>query len=143
MLCLTGPGGADRREVHGDSVALYLPFCDRMAEAYSASDLVVSRAGAGTLAELAACGTAAVLVPYPRAADDHQTANAAARVAAGAAVLLREQDIGALLDTVVALLENPAALAAMRAAQSREHALNRWDDLVDAVAPARHGEAPA
>lgn len=57
--------------------AMFMPFSDRMAALMSAADLVVSRAGAGTLAELIRCETPAILVPYPQAADDHQRANAA------------------------------------------------------------------
>ncbi len=57
--------------------AVFTPFCDQVAELLSAADLVVSRAGAGTLAELVRCETPAILVPYPSAAYDHQSANAA------------------------------------------------------------------
>lgn len=135
LLCLTGPGGADRADVHAGFTARYLPFCDRMAEAYAAADLAVSRAGAGTLAELAACRTPAVLVPYPRSADDHQTANARARERSGAAVLVPESELAALGDRVLRLLADAPALAAMQEALGREHALNRWEDLVDAIAP--------
>lgn len=72
-----------------------LPFIDDMAAAYGAADLVIARAGALTLAELAAVGVAAILVPYPYAVDDHQTKNAAHFVAVGAAVLIAEQDLSA------------------------------------------------
>ena len=143
LLCLTGPGGAERTDAHGAGVARYLPFCDRMAEAYSAADLAVSRAGAGTLAELAACGTPAVLVPYPRAADDHQTANARAREAAGGAVLVRESELGGLRDRVDRLLSDEPGLAGMRACLAREHALNRWEELVDDIAGGPGREASA
>jgi UDP-N-acetylglucosamine--N-acetylmuramyl-(pentapeptide) pyrophosphoryl-undecaprenol N-acetylglucosamine transferase len=66
------------------------PFIDDMAAAYAWADLVVCRAGALTLAELAAAGVGAVLVPFPFAVDDHQTHNARSAVAAGAALLLPE-----------------------------------------------------
>ena len=56
---------------------MFTPFCDQVAELLSAADLVVSRAGAGTIAELIRCATPAILVPYPQAADNHQAANAA------------------------------------------------------------------
>jgi UDP-N-acetylglucosamine--N-acetylmuramyl-(pentapeptide) pyrophosphoryl-undecaprenol N-acetylglucosamine transferase len=72
-----------------------LPFIDDMAAAYGAADLVIARAGALTLAELAAVGVAAILVPYPHAVDDHQTKNAAQFVAVGAAVLIAEKDLSA------------------------------------------------
>ncbi|TDR48726.1 UDP-N-acetylglucosamine-N-acetylmuramylpentapeptide N-acetylglucosamine transferase [Tahibacter aquaticus] len=68
------------------------PFIDDMAAAYAWADLIVCRAGALTLAEIAAAGCAAVLVPYPHAVDDHQTRNADAFVAAGAALRLAETE---------------------------------------------------
>lgn len=63
-------------------------FIEDMAAAYSWADLVVCRAGALTIAELAAAGAASILVPFPHAVDDHQTKNAAWMVQAGAAILL-------------------------------------------------------
>ena len=71
------------------------PFIDDMAGAYAWADFVVCRAGALTLAELAAAGVGAVLVPFPFAVDDHQTANAQAMVGAGAALLLSEDEASA------------------------------------------------
>ena len=68
-------------------------FIDDMAGAYAWADLVVCRAGASTVAELAAAGVAAVLVPFPAAVDDHQTRNAEYLVRAGAAVLVQERDL--------------------------------------------------
>lgn len=133
LLCLTGPGGADRIQRHGALIARYLPFCDRMAEAYSAADLTVSRAGAGTLAELAACRTPAILVPYPRAADDHQTANARARELEGGALLLREAELSALKNIVLQRLSNAEGLVRMRTALAQAHALNRWEELIDDI----------
>ncbi len=65
-------------------------FVDDMAAAYAWADLVICRAGALTLAELAAAGVASILVPYPNAVDDHQTKNAQAMVAAGGAMLVAE-----------------------------------------------------
>ena len=68
-------------------------FIDDMAGAYAAADLVVSRAGALTVAELAAAGVASVLVPFPAAVDDHQTKNAAWLAEAGAARVVAEQGL--------------------------------------------------
>ena len=59
-----------------------MPFIDDMAAHYAQADLVICRAGASTIAELAAAGVASVLVPFPHAVDDHQTSNA--RFLAGA-----------------------------------------------------------
>ena len=71
------------------------PFIDDMADAYAWADFVVCRAGALTLAELAAAGLGAVLLPFPYAVDDHQTRNAEAFVAAGAAELVQDRDFDA------------------------------------------------
>lgn len=68
-------------------------FIDDMAAAYAWADLVICRAGAMTVCELAAAGVAAVLVPFPFAVDDHQTRNAKYLSDAGAAVLVRESDL--------------------------------------------------
>lgn len=70
-----------------------LPFIDDMALRYAAADLVLCRAGALTVAELAAAGVAGVLVPFPHAVDDHQTGNARFLAAAGAAILLPQAEL--------------------------------------------------
>ena len=78
VYCLTGldkgsVGPRELRPPHGPMVqAWFEPFSDRMGVLLSAADLVVSRAGAGTLAELVRCETPAVLIPFPQAADNHQ-----------------------------------------------------------------------
>lgn len=109
---------------------------DRMAELLVAADLVVARSGGTTVAELAEVGRAAILVPLPIAPRDHQTANAAALVAAGAAVLVPDDQLSPErlvreLDTVLA---DPQRLARMgRAARSlaRPDAAERVADLVE------------
>jgi UDP-N-acetylglucosamine--N-acetylmuramyl-(pentapeptide) pyrophosphoryl-undecaprenol N-acetylglucosamine transferase len=68
-------------------------FIDDIAAAYSWADLVICRAGALTISELAAAGLGAILVPYPSAVDDHQTHNAGYLVSAGAAVLLPQDQL--------------------------------------------------
>jgi UDP-N-acetylglucosamine--N-acetylmuramyl-(pentapeptide) pyrophosphoryl-undecaprenol N-acetylglucosamine transferase len=77
---------------HGIEVEL-CPFIEDMAAAYAWADLVVCRAGALTVAELAAAGLPAIFVPYPAAVDDHQTANARDMVEAGAAAVLQENEL--------------------------------------------------
>jgi len=116
-----------------------LPFEDRMPLLYEAVDVMVCRAGAITVAELAVAGVPAVLVPLPGAPGDHQTANAEALVAAGAAVLVpdRECDVGRLGEVLDELLSDPARLAAMGAAAralGRPDAAGRVAELVDAHA---------
>jgi UDP-N-acetylglucosamine--N-acetylmuramyl-(pentapeptide) pyrophosphoryl-undecaprenol N-acetylglucosamine transferase len=70
-------------------------FIDDMARAYADADLVICRAGALTISELAAVGVAAVLVPFPAAVDDHQTVNAQFLVREGAAVLIADRELTA------------------------------------------------
>jgi UDP-N-acetylglucosamine--N-acetylmuramyl-(pentapeptide) pyrophosphoryl-undecaprenol N-acetylglucosamine transferase len=69
------------------------PFFDDMASRYGAADLVICRAGATTVAELSAAGKASILIPFPYAADDHQTANARVLERAGGALLIPERDL--------------------------------------------------
>ncbi len=95
-----------------------LEFCSDMAHAYAAADLLISRSGASSLTELAHMGKAALLVPYPYAADDHQAHNARVFAAGGAARMMREntltsKDITAFLTEV---LQNPDLLATMNEA---------------------------
>jgi UDP-N-acetylglucosamine--N-acetylmuramyl-(pentapeptide) pyrophosphoryl-undecaprenol N-acetylglucosamine transferase len=70
-----------------------LPFIDDMARAYADADLVICRAGAMTVAELAAVGVASILVPYPHAVDDHQTTNARYLSDAGAAIQYAQDEL--------------------------------------------------
>jgi undecaprenyldiphospho-muramoylpentapeptide beta-N-acetylglucosaminyltransferase len=95
-------------------VVVRVPYEDRMATAYTAADLVVSRAGAMTVAELSVAGVPAVLVPLPGAPGDHQTANARVLERAGGAVLLpdAECDADRLGDVLDGLLDDPAGLEA-------------------------------
>ena len=69
------------------------PFIDAMEYAYAAADVVICRAGATTLAELTRLGKVAILVPYPYAAEDHQTFNAKTLVDAGAATMIADRDV--------------------------------------------------
>jgi UDP-N-acetylglucosamine--N-acetylmuramyl-(pentapeptide) pyrophosphoryl-undecaprenol N-acetylglucosamine transferase len=70
-----------------------LPFIDDMASAYAWADLVICRSGALTVSELAAAGAASILIPYPFAVDDHQTANARYLTGAGAALLCPQKGL--------------------------------------------------
>jgi UDP-N-acetylglucosamine--N-acetylmuramyl-(pentapeptide) pyrophosphoryl-undecaprenol N-acetylglucosamine transferase len=71
------------------------PFMDEMAKHYGNADLVICRAGALTVAELAAAGVASILIPFPFAVDDHQTRNAEFLSRHGAAVLLPQSELNA------------------------------------------------
>jgi UDP-N-acetylglucosamine--N-acetylmuramyl-(pentapeptide) pyrophosphoryl-undecaprenol N-acetylglucosamine transferase len=73
--------------------ASVMPFIDDMAAQYAWADLVICRAGALTVSELALAGVASILVPYPHAVDDHQSANGSYLVAQGAALLVQQRDL--------------------------------------------------
>lgn len=98
------------------------PFIEDIAAAYGWADLVVCRAGALTVSELAAAGVGAVLVPYPFAVDDHQVGNARFLSEAGAARLLLQRDLTAARLTVLLadlFADRPRLLAMAEAARSR------------------------
>ncbi|MEZ4364838.1 MAG: undecaprenyldiphospho-muramoylpentapeptide beta-N-acetylglucosaminyltransferase [Kofleriaceae bacterium] len=101
-------------------------FIDDMGAAYAAADVVVARAGATTVAELALAGRPTIFIPYPHAADDHQTHNARGLVEAGAALSLPQATLTgpALADALRPLLAEPARRAAMAGAM---HAQARPD----------------
>ena len=94
-----------------------VPFIKDMSEPYAWCDLVLCRAGATSLSELAAVGCPALLVPFPHATDDHQTHNARSLVDAGAALMVpeRELDGDRLVRELVGLLGDRSRLATMRA----------------------------
>ena len=93
-----------------------LPFYDNMAGLLQRANLVISRAGAGSMTELAVTGTPSILIPYPYAAEDHQSYNAAVFTAAGAALLFRQGELTSqvLESKVLSLLQSPDQLKQMR-----------------------------
>ena len=92
-----------------------LDFIDDMAEAYQWADLVISRAGALTVSELAVTGTPSILIPLPHAIDDHQTANAKVLERAGGAILIPqiEATVASLSDAIIRLISAPDTLTSM------------------------------
>ncbi len=117
------------------------PFIDDIASAYAWADLVVCRSGAMTVSELAAVGLPAVLVPFPAAVDDHQTANARWLVAAGAALLLPQAELTSerLAATLAALTERLVRLEM----SERGRAIARVDAVPRLVAACEQLAAPA
>ncbi len=98
ILHIAGPGDFERiRSEHPKRRPGYqlIGFCDQMPSAYALADLVIARSGASTLTEISLAGLPSILVPYPFAADDHQTANAAVFLEAGAAELIQQKDLTA------------------------------------------------
>lgn len=108
-------------ESAGWDVTAVRRYIDDMVAAFQGADLIISRAGATTCAELAAAGKAAVMVPLPTAADDHQRRNAEAFVAAGAARMILQADLTGetLARELRGLVADPAAIARMETASQK------------------------
>ncbi|MCE2513277.1 MAG: hypothetical protein J4F50_12195, partial [Acidimicrobiia bacterium] len=116
-----------------------IAYEDDMATVYAAADIVVSRSGATTVAELAAAGVPAVLVPLPGAPGDHQTANARRLVEAGGAVIVSDAELDGtrLAAEVDTLLDDPDRLSAMAGAATalaRPDAARAVVDLIERCA---------
>ncbi|WP_414619557.1 undecaprenyldiphospho-muramoylpentapeptide beta-N-acetylglucosaminyltransferase [Calothrix sp. CCY 0018] len=92
-----------------------MPFYNNMAALLQRANLAISRSGAGSVTELAVCGTPAILIPYPYAAEDHQTYNAAVYTTAGAGILFQQKELTAekLKNQVLELLQSPEKLQEM------------------------------
>jgi UDP-N-acetylglucosamine--N-acetylmuramyl-(pentapeptide) pyrophosphoryl-undecaprenol N-acetylglucosamine transferase len=122
-----------------DAHAQPVPFIDDMAAAYAHADLVICRAGAMTVSEVAAAGVAALFVPFPHAVDDHQTTNARFLSERGAALLVPQQELSpaSLADTLASLTRAQLAdMAAKAREQARPEAAERVADVCVAVARA-------
>lgn len=117
LYCVTGLGNSTASTLHEvgkggiDITATLVPFSNQMGDVISAADLVVSRAGAGSIAEIIRCRAPAILVPYPHAADDHQQANAFAHEQHAAGILLPQSQLNKLTDEVIDLIFNDWLLA--------------------------------
>lgn len=144
LYVVTGPGkgAAETLETAGVR-AVFVPFSDRMAEVMSAADVVVSRAGAGTIAELVRCRTPAVLVPYPRAADDHQRANADYFSREGGGCVVAQDDLSRLAPTVLGLLASESQLREHRAALQRMDRANPLELMLEDLEEIAAGDRPA
>jgi UDP-N-acetylglucosamine--N-acetylmuramyl-(pentapeptide) pyrophosphoryl-undecaprenol N-acetylglucosamine transferase len=121
---------------HSGFSAVVLGFCDEMEAVYAAADLVVSRAGAGTLAELAACGVPSILIPFPAAVDNHQMANAHAYADRGAAEIVAEKNlIGSELGQRIArLLGDSVRQEQMRQAARQKFAPEAAEKIAEEIA---------
>lgn len=131
VLALTGASEYEKvcaavraAKAAGTATFVARPYLDEMGEAYAVADLVLARAGASTLGELAALGKPAVLVPYPFATEAHQRANAARFEAAGAALVVTDQQLASgALPGVLAEATAPQRLATL-ASNARQLAQN-------------------
>lgn len=117
-------------------------FFDDVPARLTEAQLVISRAGASSVADICAIGRPAILIPYAAAAADHQTANARGLEQAGAAIVIAERDLtpAALTAAIAAVLSDPAragAMAAAAAAQGKPDATLRLAAMVEQLATAR------
>jgi UDP-N-acetylglucosamine--N-acetylmuramyl-(pentapeptide) pyrophosphoryl-undecaprenol N-acetylglucosamine transferase len=134
----TGEADCERVKVAYENAGLEAdvqPFIYDMANAYRDADLVLCRSGAMTIAELTVCGRPSVLVPYPFAVDDHQTANARTLADAGAAVFLPQTELTAarLVELLSELLGAPQRLSDMAAQSLAAGKPDAVRDIADAL----------
>jgi UDP-N-acetylglucosamine--N-acetylmuramyl-(pentapeptide) pyrophosphoryl-undecaprenol N-acetylglucosamine transferase len=110
-------------------------FFNNFHEQYAAADLIVSRSGATTVAEIKAAGRAAILIPFPFAADDHQTKNARAMSDENAAILISNSDLNGkrLADAIRELIGDPKRLAEIETNARRAAILDAEARIVDLV----------
>ncbi len=117
-----------------------LDFCDNMAAALSASRIVVARAGAGTIAELARCKVPSIMVPYPHAADNHQFENAKCFEKQGACAVVEQKNIDTLFNEVVTLFYNTDLQKAMKKNLERVDEQNDCSKIVEDLTKIADGE---
>lgn len=112
-----------------------IDYQDRMGDAMAAADVIVSRAGASSLAEISALAVPAILVPFPAATEDHQTMNARAYVEAGCAYLVPDNQVEepVFAEKLLGLLDDPAARGRMREAAHAQNTSGAAAKLADAV----------
>ena len=110
------------------------PFIINMADAYAQADLIICRAGATSIAEITAAGKAAILIPFPFAANDHQTKNAEVLDSAGAAVIIKEHELTGenLFGVIDDLLSNRKKLLQMEEASAKLGNIKAAAKIVDA-----------
>ena len=136
VIWQTGKNFGDRglKAAKGLRGVVVTPFITDMASAYAAADLVVSRAGAGSISELELLGKPCVLVPSPNVAEDHQTKNAQALVSKGAALMLRDAEAcGRGMDLAVEVLADPERLAGLSARIGRLARPDAAERIVDRI----------
>jgi len=113
--------------------ALVRPFFEDLASYYQISDLVICRSGASTVAELAVCGKAALLIPYPYAVHDHQLINAKKLVDLGAAKMILDQELsgGTIVPMILRFYEHPEERVRMEEAIRRLGRPRAAEEIVD------------
>ena len=148
VYCVTGlgKGSEGSRELPGKSGQVvrstFVAFSDRVGVLMSAADLVLSRAGAGTLAELVRCETPAVLIPYPHAADNHQWANATYFEQQGGGVVVADHALAGLRQEVLDVIFNDWLLKKFRTNLHRMSQENTIDTIVHDLEDLAAGTPP-
>ncbi|MCH4903625.1 undecaprenyldiphospho-muramoylpentapeptide beta-N-acetylglucosaminyltransferase [Cylindrospermopsis raciborskii CHAB3438] len=134
VVHLTGDRDPDANSLQHPQY-IVLPFYDNMAGLLDRANLAISRSGAGSLAELAVCGTPAILIPYPFAAEDHQSYNAAVFTKAGAALTFQQSKLTAktLQNQVLELLKSPTILQEMSHSAQAIAVVDSAEQLADLV----------
>lgn len=139
VICITGlgkgiEGSIQGRRRDGSTIETrFLPFCDAMADLLSSADLVVSRAGAGTIAELIRCRVPSILVPLPTSADGHQLVNATFLERQGGCMVVQEERFDELLPEVIETIFNDWLLERIRTNLARLDASGDTERFVDDV----------
>lgn len=152
VFCVTGPNNGNEnsdtakifRARDGQRVVVrFVPFCDDMSSVLSAADLVVSRSGAGSLAEFVACEVPAILVPYPFAADNHQEANAKFFREKGAGLMVPQSEIDSLTDLTLSLINDRTLLENLRSNIEKMSREFDWGNMVSDLERYATGEKRA
>jgi UDP-N-acetylglucosamine--N-acetylmuramyl-(pentapeptide) pyrophosphoryl-undecaprenol N-acetylglucosamine transferase len=139
VLHIAGPGDYEEvRDVYAKIPMLkqhVAAFCHRMDLAYRAADLAIARSGASSMSELAYFGVPSLLVPYPHAAEDHQTRNAEIFDKAGAGRLIKESDLSAdaLADAVRGIINDPRKADDMKKAAQKLAVTDSAEKIADLI----------
>jgi UDP-N-acetylglucosamine--N-acetylmuramyl-(pentapeptide) pyrophosphoryl-undecaprenol N-acetylglucosamine transferase len=141
----TGEADCEKiREIYrraGWDEAVVRAYISNMVDEFAKSDLIVCRAGATTCAELAAAGKAALMIPLPTAADDHQRKNAEALERAGAARMILQRDLSgeSLANEIRSLIDAPEKISAMEAAAKKLARRDAAEVTVDLIENLKNG----
>lgn len=149
IYCVTGPGkdeeltDHDLEDDNGEQVGMRIfSFHERLYELFSCADLVVSRAGAGTIAELIECRCPSILIPYPYAADNHQEANALDLEKRGGCLVLPQREIERLNREVLDMIFNDWLLDKMRYNLTQMNHGDAAEQLIEDMERSLYGRNP-
>lgn len=139
VLWQCGKGYFEQYKAHAGSQVVVRPFIAEMEAAYAAADLIISRAGAGSVSELCLVGKPVLFIPSPNVAEDHQTKNAQAMVEAEAALMLRESELDARFESVFRhwiqhpqqMLRMGANMRALGRPGATSHIVNEIENLLE------------